>query len=152
MIHEKTEFIGTDADNCIITAGKLKADTDLSGVCADGDGTFAQIRRYNGYFNGEGHTISGLNITDGSSAGLFGTVTESGSIAARCFGTIQDSEGPDSVENVGKGNDCGITGIGKIIEYCTNYANATGGNTGGITGDAATDTPARRSVLRNKSD
>ena len=149
----------TEKDNQFVIDGRLTADIDLAEVCADG--TFTPISNFNGFFNGETHTVSGLTVSGEGSAGLFGKVSADGAvrsvllsdsrieqtdpngyaggIAARCYGIIESCEVSDSVEIISEASAGGITGLGANIRYCTNYANVCGSNTGGIAGNGAND-------------
>lgn len=131
----------------------LKKDIDLSGT------NFSGIPIFSGVFLGDGHTISGLEVTeDGSAKGLFrylttsavvsgltvkGTVAPGGSgnyvgaIAGENEGTIRECavivnvSGSSSV-----GGIAGINGITGIIEDCTAEGEINGAHfVGGIAGE-----------------
>ena len=103
---------------------KLTADLDLSGV------EFAGIPSFSGTFDGNGHTISGLNITsDGSTLGLFRYLTETAVVQNL---TVQGRVAPEgSRSQVG-----GIAGSNAgTISGCTFEGEVSGGdNVGGLVG------------------
>lgn len=123
------------------------------------DSAFQPIAVFAGTFEGNGHTISGLNITiSGSNLGLFryiekdgvvsnlelrGNVTPDGSrkniggIAGTNRGTIENSKfhgvvsGQEAI-----GSIAGYNEEGAVIRGCSGYAVVTGNNkTGGIVGN-----------------
>lgn len=118
------------AQNCILDSysiGKtvfLEADIDLTGR------EFAGIPIFCGTFNGNGHRISGLNITvSGSQQGLFRTVAENAE--------IRDLHVEGSITPGGSGNKVGgIAGTNAgTISGCTFGGTVSGvDNVGGIAG------------------
>ena len=105
----------------------LEADLDLTGT------EFAGIPIFCGTFQGNGHTISGLELTaDGSNQGLFRYLTDTASVYDL---DVQGSVTPGgSQENVG-----GIAGSNAgLIRNCTFTGSVSGGeNVGGIVGENA---------------
>lgn len=131
--------IGDDSQNLYVV---LDSDIDLTGV-AD----FTGIDSFAGHFNGNGHTIKGINLTNESGAiGFFGYIEEGavvenltvdgtiyssdknnyiGLIAGTNAGTINNCVSRGIV--TGTGNTAGITGYNGgtgIIIDCTNEAKA----------------------------
>lgn len=102
----------------------LEADLDLSGV------DFAGIPIFSGTFLGNGHTVSGLNITvHGSQQGLFRYLTQTGVVKdLRVSGTVA----PDG----SRGNVGGIVGSNAgVISNCSFEGDVSGSdNVGGIAG------------------
>ena len=103
----------------------LTADLDLSGR------DFPPIPTFSGEFSGEGHTISGLNLTsDGSNMGLFRYVQEGAVVRSlNVSGRVQPA---GDAEQVG-----GIVGVnaGSVLD-CTFSGTVTGKiNVGGIVGE-----------------
>lgn len=103
---------------------KLTADLDLSGV------EFSGIPSFSGTFDGNGHTISGLDITsEGSTLGLFRYLTETAVVQNL---TVQGRVAPEgSRSQVG-----GIAGSNAgTISGCTFEGEVSGGdNVGGLVG------------------
>lgn len=57
----------------------LTADIDLAEVCGEGIGNWQPIKEYNGTFDGDGHTVSGLYIVGSDEySGLFASITDDG--------------------------------------------------------------------------
>ena len=109
----------------------LAADIDLSGV------DFDPIPTFGGTFEGGGHIISGLSMTqDGSRQGLFRTVQESASVRdLRVSGQITPG-GSASMAGGIAGQNFGT------LQNCTFTGTAAGkNNIGGIAGAAATPPP-----------
>lgn len=156
-IFNKYEFL-IFAKNCTLDSwsqGKtvnLTCDIDMS------DTDFSSIPTFGGTFNGNGYTISGINISQsGSDLGLFryvqqggrvtnlnvranlapsGSKSHIGGIAGENGGSIESCnfEGTVKGENVIGGIAGSNTGSGKIIS-CTVSGSVTGENsTGGIAG------------------
>lgn len=103
---------------------ELDADISLDGV------DFTPIPSFGGYFYGNGHTISGLNISGKySRAGLFAEIQEGGSVKnLNVSGTVNTS---GSSEAAG-----GIAGVNAgMISSCTFTGNVSGSvNVGAIAG------------------
>ncbi|HBK26026.1 MAG TPA: hypothetical protein DDY90_04725, partial [Clostridiales bacterium] len=112
----------------------LTADIDLEneewtpiGIASDYDNTKA----YSGIFDGGGHTISGLNVTDDSfHAGLFGLIAGA---------TIQDLSISGSVTGsyFNCGSIAGTAGENSTIKNCSSHCdvtNTTGAYAGGVVG------------------
>ncbi len=119
---------------------ELKANVDLSGY------DFSGIPYFNGVFNGNGYTISGLSITEkGSQVGLFryigelgivsnlkvmgivmpeGSQEEVGGIAGVNYGTIQKSSFVGTVY--------GVKNVGAIVGRNTSYGQILGCNSNAI--------------------
>ncbi len=130
----------------------LAADLDLAGS------GFSPIPTFGGTFDGQGHTISGLNLTaDGSAAGLFRYIQAGGTVTRlRVTGIVAPGEGPSQVGGIAGVNrghivDCefegsvrgeeqvgGIVGLNDLsgeISGCRSAGHVTGTNaTGGIAG------------------
>ena len=111
----------------------LMDDIDLSSVCSEENGTWTPIGNsidnpYEGNFNGDGHTISGLTINDSTAdyQGLFGYVS----------GTVQNLSVSGSVK--GSGNRVGgVVGYnGGNVEECdfTGSVSGTDDYVGGVVG------------------
>lgn len=102
----------------------LAADLDLAGV------DFSPIPTFGGTFDGQGHTISGLNLTaDGSAVGLFRYIQAGGTVSGLCVrGVVAPGGQPSQVG--------GIAGVnrGHIVD-CTFEGSVRGNErVGGITG------------------
>ena len=113
--------------------GRLTADIDL------GDEVWTPIGsssyHFRGIFDGQGHAIGGLNVTNQNYAGLFGCVD----------GTVKDMTVAGKIKNNGHDYTGGIAGwLGNkgVIEGCvseveiTSYNNYVGGIVGQINGTA----------------
>ena len=89
---------------------------------------------YKGTFDGNGHTISGLNVTgELKNAGLFGVVTHNGTIKNL---TVAGNVSP-SIIQCGAGGIVGRASDAAKIENCSNHCSVTGRNSsiiGGISG------------------
>ena len=77
-ISSAAEFVAfRDAVNAGETSkdAKLVADIDLSTVCGEEIGSFTPIEKYSGTFDGDGHTISNLYLSDDTrEIALFNTI------------------------------------------------------------------------------
>ena len=111
----------------------LKNDIDASGlVDADGNSTYNTIGRgkkaFTGTFDGDGHTIVGLQAEGGIFGKLdSGAVVKNINIASSVFtGSTRDSVGAVAAENNG-GSISGISGYGNTIK-------GSGGSIGGLVG------------------
>lgn len=117
----------------------LKNDIDASGlVDADGNSTYNTIGRGNtaftGTFDGDGHTIVGLQAKGGIFGKLgSGAVVKNINIASSVFtGNTSDSVGAVAAENNG-GSISGISGYGNTIKGSGGYIGGlVGKNYGGI--------------------
>lgn len=114
----------------------LSADIDLDSVEWTPIGTSSNP--FKGTFDGGYHIVSGLSITSGSEAGLFGFVSS---------GTIKNLVVRGSVE--GSGSIAGI--VGKLsngrIENCRNEANVSGASAvGGVVGNVDGNTTVESCV------
>lgn len=120
----------------------LGADIDMSGIA-----TQTPIGNYNvpftGYFDGAGHTISGLNITSDSAAGLFGVVigadirnlTVDGKVTSTYAATDAESSKNTTGKYVSTGMLAGVVLSTVEIVNCTAYGSTQGnGNVGGLIG------------------
>lgn len=112
----------------------LQRDIALGGV------DFLPIASFGGTFEGNGHTISGLNISASiSPAGLFGTIAESGIVRDL---TVEGSVAPGgSADIVG-----GIAGVNRGMLVGCSFVGTVDGEkrTGGIAGENATSGTIRR--------
>lgn len=111
----------------------LKNDIDASGlVDADGNSTYNTIgggkKAFTGTFDGDGHTIVGLQAEGGIFGKLdSGAVVKNINIASSVFtGSTRDSVGAVAAENNG-GSISGISGYGNTIK-------GSGGSIGGLVG------------------
>lgn len=117
----------------------LKNDIDASGlVDADGNSTYNTIGRgkkaFTGTFDGDGHTIVGLQAEGGIFGKLdSGAVVKNINIASSVFtGSTRDSVGAVAAENNG-GSISGISGYGNTIKGSGGYIGGlVGKNYGGI--------------------
>ena len=113
----------------------LTADIDLNNEPWTPIGNFTEGNQiyYEGTFDGNGHTISGLNVTgDFQYAGLFGVVT-GGTIKNL---TVAGNVSP-SIIQCGAGGIVGRASDAAKIENCSNHCSVTGRNSsiiGGISG------------------
>ena len=143
------DYTSPDTDACAV----LTADINLSGV-----GNWTPIgdssnNQYSGSFDGDGHTISGLNIAGSDDyQGLFGYVYQGGTvqnltvdgtvsgagtvggIVAQNYGTIQNCTNTGTVtgtyDYVG-----GVVGYNSgSVENCYNTGTVSGGVVGGVVG------------------
>ena len=116
----------------------LTDDIDLGNYAFTPIGTqvnYFSVFPYQGSFDGQGHTITGLNVT-AQYAGLFGVIKDAEIKNVIVQGTITSS-------NASSGDAGGIVGraIGtaNTITNCGNEANVSGGNNvGGILGNSQT--------------
>ncbi len=135
----KTYEIGTGAELAWFAAqvnsgtGKtypavLTADIDLGGNPWTPIGN-TSFKPYSGVFDGGGYTVSGLKVSDGEVAGLFGCVKGASSQSAELKNIIV--QGSVSRKKAG-----GIVGQADSarIENCGNEADVTGDEIGGIVG------------------
>ena len=133
---------------------RLIRDLDMNGQVMDPVAPFA------GHFDGEGHAIRGINISEeGNHAGLFrrlqpgavvenitvsGTVHTTGGSAGAIAGSVSEAtvRGCVSEATVTGSNAGGIVGYATapsadvIIENCINHGNVTGAKSGGILGSS----------------
>ena len=155
-VEELLEF----ADDCSLDSWSVGKTVLLcTDITLDGD--FAPIPYFAGSFDGQGHTISGLNITGSySPAGLFAYVSDEATISnLKVAGVVTPSGEREAIggivgENAGRIIGCEFSGIvsaktsvggiaGKNLTYgeiyeCHSDGNITGENmTGGIVGENA---------------
>lgn len=149
------------AKNCTLdswSAGKevvLSADLDFKGTA------FAPAPLFAGHFNGNGHKIEHIRITEAASTfGLFrqilggalvenlqvngsytpaGTADTIGGIAGRNYGTIRNCSFSGTIEAIrSAGGICGINDSSALIENCTSTAFVSAQHrSGGICGENA---------------
>ncbi|MDY5941082.1 MAG: hypothetical protein SPJ23_05455 [Eubacteriales bacterium] len=113
---------------------KLMNDIDISGIASQapiGNTT----AKFAGIFDGQGHTIKGINITaaDGNGTGFFGIIANA---------TIKNLTVEGTINGAGQQRIGGLVGSLQpvengtaLIEHCTNKCNVTGKTrTGGILG------------------
>ena len=138
----------------------LTADIDLGGEAFTpmGAGTYVSDA-YSGTFDGQGHSITGLNVSGATNQGLFGTLNGgtiknlkvSGTVSGTNYvggivgriqtGAIENCSMAGSVTATGKtGYVGGIVGCfnnaGATVSGCFNSASVTGTNAGGILGQS----------------
>ena len=158
-IHIRTaEDLRTLAESCALDTWSQGKTVLLEADIALEDASFLPIPSFGGTFDGQNHTISGVNITDSlSPAGLFGQLQKSGSLSRlQVEGTVAPSgDGVDvgGIVGVNSGSieTCVFTGTlsGKqriggiagentaagVIRYCSVKGAVVGrGMTGGIAG------------------
>ncbi|MBE6910735.1 MAG: hypothetical protein E7474_14365 [Ruminococcaceae bacterium] len=112
----------------------LQRDVALGGV------DFLPIASFGGTFEGNGHTISGLNVSSGvSPAGLFGTIAPSGVVQnLNVEGSVAPSGGADVVGGIAGRNR------GTLVD-CTFTGTVNGEKrTGGVVGENALSGTVRR--------
>lgn len=107
----------------------LCGDIELNGHAFTPIGT--ETKPFSGTFDGQGYTISGLNVSDVEYAGLFGVVKDATIKNVIVKGTVS-----------GTSDAGGIVGYAKsgtvTIENCGNEAEVSGKNAGGIIGHTRT--------------
>ena len=127
-----------DADAVLI------ANIDLSEICSDekdtswtpiGNAQTVSGKTYKGTFDGQGHSVSGLYVASGETAGLFGYIGSSGTVQnLRVSGSITNTSNTTTGGGVAAIND------GRIENCCSSVtiiATATGNNAvtvGGVVG------------------
>ena len=146
------------AENCSLDSWSrnkkivLEADLDLTGI------SFTSVPTFGGIFDGQGHMISGLALTESlSPAGLFGTVQEGAVVKnLQLVGTMEPSGTANHIGGIagineglilncsvigtvsGQNNVGGIVGFNKytgVVQNCRTEGSVTGENrTGGIVG------------------
>ena len=111
---EQLGFTARNPDACY----RLVVDLDLASV----NWTMAVVPLFYGHFDGNGHTIRNLSVTDGSDIGLFGTI--SAQAIVEDLGVIDANiSGPGSSEHVAvlvafnKGTIAGCTVTGTVAGY-----------------------------------
>lgn len=96
------------------------------------DGIWTPLAEFSGNFNGNGHIIYNLNVTSGSSAGLFSSITSSGVVENLKFSSAILNGAFDNA-GVVAGINKGMVGKIEIISArLTNFS--TSGNTGAVVG------------------
>ena len=115
----------------------LTKDIDLQSY---NNGVWASLGELVGSFNGDGHTIYNLNVTTGSSAGLFASIARTGMVENVKFSNAVINGAFDNigvVAGVNKGT------VGKIQVLSADITNTSlTGNTGVIVGSNEWDTTA----------
>ena len=122
----------------------LTEDIDLSEICSDekdtswtpiGNAQSVRGTSYKGAFDGQGHSVSGLYVASGETAGLFGYIGSSGTVQnLRVSGSITNTSNHTTGGGVAAIND------GRIENCCSSVtiiATATGNNAvtvGGVVG------------------
>ena len=117
---------------------KLGADINMRGKYHRSMGTYDVP--FSGTFDGDGHSISGLDISAEGTSGLFGVL--SGTVKnLKVYGEIsnsfftQSAEAKISGKYSGTGGVVGVALSGATVENCINNAVVDGsGNTGGVIG------------------
>ncbi|MDY4598998.1 MAG: GLUG motif-containing protein [Candidatus Faecousia sp.] len=146
----------TFAESCTLDSWSLGAQVQLLTDISLEDADFAPIPTFGGSFDGGGHTVSGLSVTQSMSpAGLFGTLQPTavvknlkvsgvaapdgdgmnvGGIVGENYGTVEGCAFTGEV--AGKTNVGGIAGANYgTVRNCTASGSITGSNrTGGIAG------------------
>ena len=149
------EFL-TFAKNCVLDSWSQNKQVLLTADISLEETDFAPIPTFGGSFDGGGHTISGLSLTQNlSPAGLFGILQPTavvknltvqgivnpggdglsvGGVAGENYGTVENGTFIGTV--VGKTNTGGIAGMNYgTLRACRAEGNVTGDNrTGGIVG------------------
>ena len=149
------EFL-TFAENCVLDSWSQNKQVLLTADISLEETDFASIPTFGGSFDGGGHTISGLSLTQSlSPAGLFGILQPTavvknltvqgivapggdglsvGGVAGENYGTVENGTFIGTV--VGKTNTGGIAGMNYgTLRACRAEGSVTGDNrTGGITG------------------
>lgn len=132
----------TLAEHCSYDAWSRGKTVVLRRNISLGGAEFSPIPSFGGVFEGNGYTISGLNVTGSvSPAGLFGIVAASGTVRdLRVEGTV--TPGGDA------GYAGGVAGINRgLIENCTFTGTVEGAaQTGGIAGENAASAAIRQST------
>ena len=112
---------------------ELTDDIDLGGNSFTPIGTqsgYSSVYPYQGSFDGQGHTVTGLNVS-AQYAGLFGVIQDAEIKNVIVQGTVTSSNG-DAGGIVGR-----AIGTTNTITNCGNEANVSGGsNVGGILGNS----------------
>ncbi|MBQ8836084.1 MAG: S-layer homology domain-containing protein [Clostridia bacterium] len=117
---------------------KLGADINMSGHTQRAIGSYSVP--FSGTFDGDGHTVKGLNIRTSGAAGLFGVVSgtvKNITVDGAVTNTFDASSAETKIEGKypGTGGIAGVLLSGAVLENCTNYAEITGpGNCGGVVG------------------
>ena len=117
---------------------KLGADINMSGTTQKTIGSYAVP--FSGTFDGDGHTIKGLNIRTNGTAGLFGVVSgtvKNVTVEGSIINTFAASSAETKIEGKypGTGGIVGVAISGATIENCINRATLEGsGNVGGVIG------------------
>lgn len=118
---------GESGDNVVHTTAcaQLVKDIDLSTVCGEGKGNWTPIAKYDvyknggkkfdGVFDGNGHTISNLyiNNTRSSYLGLFGYIQPTASSTSASVKNLK----MDNVQIVGDQNIAAVCGFGKNVTF-----------------------------------
>ncbi len=152
IIDDKDALLDLMTDSALWRAGtkyRLTADIDLEGSSAQQPiGSNAKGKHFMGTFDGNGHTISGLDLTgSGGNLGLFGYTEKAVIKNLTIEGTITAG---GSVRSVGGLVGANINGI--TIENCVNRCDVTaeeGTYVGGIVGQIynVTKTQGKASVI-----
>ena len=117
---------------------KLGADINMSGTTQKSMGSYTVP--FSGTFDGDGHTIKGLNIHTSGTAGLFGVVSgtvKNVTVEGDIVNTFATSSAETKIEGKypGTGGIAGVVISGAVIENCINRATLEGsGNMGGVIG------------------
>ncbi len=123
---------------------RLAANIDLSNYT----GTLSQqpignaTIKFTGAFDGNGKTISAINITSGGSVGLFGCISGKASITSlTVYGSVTNNFASTDAETLDSEGNYVCTGglvgymLGGTVEDCSVYMTVTGqGNVGGVVG------------------
>lgn len=117
---------------------KLGADISMSGHTQRSIGTYDNP--FSGTFDGDGHTVKGLNIRTNGTAGLFGVVSgtvKNVTVEGAVTNTFEAASAETKIEGKypGTGGIAGVLLSGAVLENCTNRAEINGaGNCGGLVG------------------
>ncbi len=118
----------------------LTADVDMTNKKQQPIGSY-EIP-FSGSFDGAGHTISGLDITDGFTAGLFGVIENATVKSVTVKGSVANTFAAEHAETKadgkypGTGGLCAVVLGGVSIENCVCEVNVNApGNCGGVIGN-----------------
>ena len=117
---------------------KLGADIDLTGHSQRPIGNYTLP--FGGSFDGDGHTVKGLNIRTSGTVGLFGVIegtVKNVTVEGYVVNTFEASSAETKIEGKypGAGGVAGVVLSGATLENCINRAEVDGpGNCGGVAG------------------
>ncbi len=117
---------------------KLGADINMAGTTQRAMGNYDVP--FSGTFDGDGHTVSGLNIRADGTAGLFGVISgtvKNVTVAGNIKNTFEASSAETKISGKypGTGGIAGVALSGATVENCVNNAQVEGpGNCGGVIG------------------
>ena len=117
---------------------KLGADINMTGHSQRPIGNYDVP--FSGSFDGDGHTVKGLNIRTSGTVGLFGVIegsVKNVTVEGSVTNTFDASSAETKIEGKypGTGGVCGVVLSGATLENCVNRAEIAGpGNSGGVVG------------------